>query len=252
MSEMDRGAETRRSGASEALEGNGPATQNGGQPLQQPPDLRLQRTTITPYDLMIVVLLLIIVAAFFGTGWAASRGFVPNGDFAQAVILGLIPAILLYHFLDTRARVVKGWVTLTGAGAIAVIVWFTFLYWHERQTIRDLSDARDVIAQLELEKEARRPVTVFVPINDTTGTIKERSREFLFGVFLRGEVLTTRGENVLVVDNVPRSTMYRAFGFHWREGSSVGYLGTSNHRVEASSEGSASSELTFRNAIEMD
>ncbi len=126
MSEITNGAGPRESEASEALSGNGFSTQSGTQDLESPPDLRLQRTAVTPYDLIILVLLLIVVAAYFGMGWATSRDLITNGEFSQVIILGLIPAILLYHFLDTRARFIKGWITIAGAGAIAATVWFGF------------------------------------------------------------------------------------------------------------------------------
>lgn len=214
--------------------------QGNATPLEQPPDRRLERTTVTAYDLVIGVLLLIVLAAYFAISWASTAWNLAGGNYAAAVFLSLIPAILLYHFLDTRARFIKGWISLTGAGAIAAAVVAGSYAWNER----DIDDAKNTIAQLQADIDARQLVTIYVPINDATGEIRGRSQNFVFGILLQGDILEQGGENVGVVEDVPRARIYRALGFQRKDGE-LGRLIIKLERMGGEDERLAGRELTF-------
>lgn len=102
------------------------------------------------------------------------------------------------------------------------MVWV--FYWDQLETRRELQFANDRMDQLYRDLEDRETITVYVPINDTSGTLAHDRHNFVFGVLLQGNVLTENGENIFFVENVPRSTIYHAFGFHRQGGSRTGSL----------------------------
>lgn len=191
-----------------------------------PEQIRL-RTRITSYDLIVGLLMLIFIGAFFAVALLDKQGKISGGGYAQAIFLSIPAAIVLYHFLDTRALVKKGWVSLTGAGAIAFLIVFGFFHSQNLQTDkevaklqRELGSARNRLEKLETEKERLRSVTVMFPVEDKTGKVKQGlKRDFFYGIWIEGtvEVDAEKDEIWLVVDGVPQEKKYTAFAFHKKE-----------------------------------
>ena len=203
--------------------------------LPQPDDRRMNRTGVTSYDKFVALLILLFLVAFFLVSWLAETGVIGTGDYAAAIFLALPAAMLLYHFLDTRARLDNEWVSLTGAGAIAAAVIVGFFYWQGRYMSSlqpELKKALMSIQELETERDHLRPITVMFPIEDETGQIERGvPSDFVMGVQLRGEPEFMGGEFWLIVDGVPPKTSYQAFVFHKQTGN-LGNLSRTSVRIE--------------------
>lgn len=185
------------------------------------------RTRITSYDLIVGLLMLIFIGAFFATALLDEQGKIPGGEYAQSIFLSITAAIVLYHFLDTRAQVKKGWMSLTGAGAVAFLIIFGFFYSKNMQTNKEVADlkrelgsAQDRLEKLEIEKERLRSITVMFPVEDKTGKIKQKlEHDFFYGIWIPGTVKVDaeNDEIWLIVDGVPQVKNYKAFAFHKKE-----------------------------------
>ncbi len=199
--------------------------------VEQPEDLRMDRKQVTRYDYVMGLILILLVMAWLLAALLSGAGKIPEDTIAQPLFLSLFGATVLYHFLDTRAFAEQKWFSVTGAGALAIILFFTSLIWQgkqlEREDLkiiaardneikelkRDLKTAEENNLQLQKENKRLEPISVMFPIEDRGGKIKDADveRNFFYGLWVEGSIDETDGEIWLRVNEVPQTNKYMFF-----------------------------------------